>query len=103
MIAPKVTVRGIEIGPATVTLSLIDSYLNLLRALKTFQTILHPYILTWRGRIFREKATISLITILVHPKDHVFIDVYSLKSAAFTTAGNGGTTLKDILDVDYVD
>jgi len=51
-----------------------------------------------------EKATNSLITSLVHPKDHVYlIDVYSLKSAAFTTAGNGGTTLKDILNVDYAD
>jgi len=92
---------------ATVTLSLIDSETSIAELIKSIKDLPNdPPSLYFdlEGRLFPEKATISLITILVHPKDHVFlIDVYSLKSAAFTTAGNGGTTLKDILDVDYAD
>jgi exonuclease 3'-5' domain-containing protein 1 len=90
-----------------VTLSLIDSETSIAELIKSIEDLPNDPPFSYfdlKGENLPEKATISLITFLVHPKDHVYlIDVYSLKSAAFTTAGNGGTTLKDILNVDYAD
>jgi len=49
-------------------------------------------------RLSRE-GSISILQLLAHPKDHVYlIDVHFLKSTAFTTAGSSGKTLKDILE-----
>jgi exonuclease 3'-5' domain-containing protein 1 len=95
------------VSPATVTLSLIDSETSIAELIKSIKDLPNdpPFLhFDLKGENLPEKATISFITFLVHPKDHVYlIDVYSLKSAAFTTTRNGGTTLKDILNVDYAD
>jgi exonuclease 3'-5' domain-containing protein 1 len=51
------------------------------------------------GQNLSREGSISLITVLVFPKNHIYlIDVYSLKNAAFMTGGKGGTTLKNILE-----
>jgi hypothetical protein len=45
------------------------------------------------------EASISLITILIHPRRVVrLIDVSVLGKTAFTTASNNGKTLKSILE-----
>lgn len=45
------------------------------------------------------KALCPPLLILVLPRNHVYpSDVYTLKNAAFATAGKDGKTLKDILD-----
>jgi len=44
-------------------------------------------------------GTVSIVTILVHPKNHTYlVDITKLSKAAFTTAGKDGKTLKDILE-----
>jgi exonuclease 3'-5' domain-containing protein 1 len=51
------------------------------------------------GENLSREGSISIVTIFASPKNHVYlIDVYTLKNAAFTTAGKDGKTLKDILE-----
>lgn len=45
------------------------------------------------------EGSISLLVVLVFPKNHVYlIDVHNLQASAFTTAGKEGKTLKSILE-----
>ena len=48
-------------------------------------------------------GSVSIMTIFLHPKNQVyFIDLFALGSAAFTTPGHDGTTLKDILESTHI-
>ncbi|CAF9910445.1 hypothetical protein IMSHALPRED_009200 [Imshaugia aleurites] len=43
--------------------------------------------------------SISILQLLLHPQNHVYlIDIHVLGTAAFTTPGSGGTTLQSILE-----
>src|SRR5271168_985159 len=49
------------------------------------------------GENLCREGSISLLVVLVFPKNHVYlIDVHNLQASAFTTAGKEGKTLKSI-------
>ena len=82
--------------------SLVDSESSvaaLIEMIQTLPTDIPTLYIDLEGISLSRHGSISLITILVQPKDCVYlVDVHTLQSAAFTTAVADGTTLKSIFE-----
>jgi exonuclease 3'-5' domain-containing protein 1 len=70
--------------------------------LQTHHTPPNPYLpimfLDLEGISLSHSGSLSILTILLHPHARIcLVDVHKLGSLAFSTAGSGGQTLKDIL------
>ena len=82
--------------------SIVDStpsVLALLEAVQDLPRSTESLYIDLEGIKLSRHGTISLLTVFVEPKNHVYlIDVHTLKSRAFTTATITGLTLKSILE-----